>query len=119
MSKYKQAESEEKEAKSNVSQISPKEINDLREALKPYKQKRIQGVLVSRFDQYLLDIGTTVMRDGDIRVKDPAGYTRMSKINAKMEILDDYRTEDIFKTFPEERKKFFERIKSMREKMTL
>jgi len=100
-------------------EISPKEIENLREALKPYKQKRIQGVLVSRFDQYLLDLGTTVMRDGDIRVKDPVGYTKMSKINAKMEILDDYRAEDIFKTFPEERKKFQEKIRALGNKLRM
>lgn len=112
MSKFK-----EKEV-SAIPEIATKDIDNLRQELKSYTQKRINGRLTSQFEQYLLDLGTVVMRGDEIHVKDPAGYTRMSKINSKMELLDFYSDQEYYRNNPDMQKKQTDKLKAMREAMS-
>lgn len=116
MSEYKKADKEKEVYK--APEIATKDIDNLREELKSYTQKRINGRLTSQFEQYLLDLGTVVMRGDEIHVKDPAGYTRMSKINTKMDLLDYYSDEEYLRNNPEMKKKQTEKLKAMREAMS-
>ena len=96
-------------------EITDKEIEQLRDNLQTFPQKRIGKKLIAPFHLYLASINVIrITEEGGIVVQDPAGYTRLSKINAKVELLDYYKHQDYLNTFPEERTKHINKILEMR-----
>lgn len=60
--------------------VEPRDIRDLKEKLKGIEQKKLNGRLVSRFEQYLLSTHTIRMDGGQFIVCDPIGYRRLNEV---------------------------------------
>lgn len=91
-----------------------KEILDLGLELKKFPQKEINGKLVSPFDQYLVSIGVISFgKHMQIWCKDPAGYERLAKTNARLELRQYHEQEKLFQQFPEERVIHWKKIHNM------
>lgn len=65
--------------------ISKEEVFKLKKNLRDFEQKKINGMLVSRFDQYLISIGIIRMVGQEFWVRDPAGYTAAQDLYGALE----------------------------------
>ncbi len=64
----------------------------LYKSLQKFKQKEVNGKLLSPFDQYLIKEGITGQYSkGQIYCINPVAYDKLSKVNAQMESLIYYR----------------------------
>lgn len=86
---------EEKTENKGRYEPSRKEMVDLWKEVQPFKQKLMGTKLVSPFDQYLMSLKVqSIDEKGQVTVHDPEGYERLSKINARMELLEYYKWKD-------------------------
>jgi hypothetical protein len=110
MSKFKEKE----ETTFKEPEITTRDIENLRSELKRFPQMKINGALVSPFEQYLCSLGTMKFSNSGIIVHDAVGYTRMSKINAKLEMKQYYEEEDFMNQNPEARAAQQTRLNAMK-----
>ena len=76
----------------------------LESELPNYKQKEINGALISSFFQWMCDRRIcSVNKDGFIVVHDPVAYTRWNKADSKLQWRKTVEFEAHMKTFPEEK----------------
>ena len=82
--------------------VSREETEELRKHLETYEQKRINGTLISRFDQWLVDVGIRkLLNDGTLVCLQPAMDTKYSKINAALENFDYIRDMSVLHSNPD------------------
>lgn len=94
------------------------EVNDLKQKLLGYEQKRINGKLQSRFEQYCKVNGVIYFNEfGDTVVTNPTEYTRLRAINELVRGLEARETEAYLQTHPEEAVKAKEKADEMRASM--
>ncbi len=91
-----------------VMEITNKDIEDLRRALKGYKGHK------HPFHAYLLDLKTVSMRGTIMTVHDPEGFNRLNRINSKLELRQYYEDQDHFAAFPEAKEAQLKRIADLR-----
>lgn len=110
MSKYKEKEEVAKEV-----EITRADLDKLRDNLKPFPQKKINDRLTSSFEQYLQSIGVISFKeDGSFVVNAPEGYTRMNRINAKLELIEYYKDKEFLEQNPEAKEEHLKKISGMR-----
>lgn len=63
------------EPKQEEKKVRMLDIVSLQRLIAPFEQKRMQGILVSRLNQYLISAKIITLVDGAIRIYDPHGYT--------------------------------------------
>lgn len=90
------------------------DVATLRENMKPFSQRKIHDRLYSSFDQYCASIHIIRIDEYGITVLDPMGRTRLNEVDSYRQSLDRFEIERMFQTYPEEREKYMEKIKSMR-----
>lgn len=95
------------EEKVVVEPITGKDIENLRAALKEYKSNY-------RFRDYLVDLKVISVKNGAWVVHDPAGYSRLTRMNAKLELRQYYEDQEHFAQFPESKKQHLERLAGLR-----
>lgn len=105
MSQYD--ESEKKKEKPQQPEITGRDIEDLRTALKAFTSNY-------RFRDYLADLKVITVKDGTWVVHDPVGYTRLSQINAKLELRQYYEDQEHFAAFPEAKQAHLDKISDLR-----
>lgn len=98
-------------------EITSRDIEKLRTDLKPFKQQMINGQLIPAFEQYLCSLGVMKYTNEGVVVNDAVGYTRMSKINSKLELRQYYEDVDFHEQNPEAKTAFQERIGKIRAKI--
>lgn len=107
---------EEQEEKNPEIVITSKDIENLRGKLRDFPQKTINGRITSSFEQYMHSVGCiTFKEDGTLVVNAPAGYTRMSLINTKLELRQYYEDQEFFAQNPEAKEAQLEKIQKLRE----
>lgn len=86
---------------------TPIEYNKLREGMKKFSVKKINGRTYGKWEQYMEEIGVLSFSDkGQVQVIVPALYTKYNRMNSKIEALDWADTERLFQIAPEEREAY-------------
>lgn len=108
-----------KEDEEDVKQpeITSRDIENLRGELKRFPQTRINGRLISPFEQYLISLNVMKYSNDGVVVHDAVGYTRMSKINSKLELRQFYEDQEHFAAFPEAKEAQLEKISSLKKEL--
>lgn len=94
--------------------VTSADIEKLRRDLKPFTQKKINGKLVSSFDQYLCSLGVMKYGNEGVVVYDAVGYTRMNQINSRLELREYHEDQEFFNQNPVARDAHVEKIAAMR-----
>ena len=93
---------------------SREEVNAHRDAVKSFEQKRINGKLASRFEQYAASQGAITFSEfGEVVVHNPSKWSELLKVQNKAERQAWGEQERIFEAFPEERKKHQQEISTL------
>lgn len=94
----------------NAFKATKEDLQKLSEALTPFKQKEVNGKLLSPFDQYLISIGVLGQYDnGVLFCYKPVEFDRLSKTNSQMELIDYFKWKNA--QTPEDLDVHWERIK--------
>lgn len=94
------------------------EAEELRLKLTKYEQTRINGRLQTKFEQYCKVNGVLYFdENGVVVITNPTEYTRLRKMNEKLESMQSHEQEAYLKTHPEEQEKLLSLRKTMQEEM--
>lgn len=96
------------------------EVEDLRLKLTKYQQIRINGKLQTKFEQYCKTFGVVSFNEfGSLVIHNAEDYTRLRKINEKLESRQYLEREEYLKTHPEEREEMRQQFSEMNKIMSL
>lgn len=87
----------------------------LKEWLKPFSQRKINGKLVAPVEQYSASMKYSYIDEGgDIVVRDAAAYGKLIQVHSYLQSIERFELERLFKEFPEEREAWNAKVRSMR-----
>ena len=93
------------------------EYDQLRDGMKKYPLKRIDGKLRGGWEQYMEELNVLSFQpDGSIAVINPLAYTRWSEVSSRIDYADFQEFKSILVQFPEEREAWTEKLKQFGEK---
>lgn len=94
-------------------EFSKDDYDSLREGMKSYSLKRINGRLHGAFEQFCADKNIISFSEfGDVQIINPPEYTRLNHMRSKIEAYDDAKLKEAIDSSPEEREAWIAKIEA-------